>query len=212
MSDTEAASLSVLLVCTANHCRSPMAEFLMRAQLSVRELDWTVRSAGTRAQPGVPIHPTAERILSKRGLVTGDWTSRALTTQQIEDADLILTAAEEHRGVVAKLTPTAMSRTFTLLQFAHLVSALPMPVAVPPQDYGRVLLTGVSGLRGLVQPMPRSERDLPDPMGQSSFRFRRCARAIDRALDRILVGVRPLRWSGEDVPRADRVPGESRSG
>jgi protein-tyrosine phosphatase len=212
LSDTEAASLSVLLVCTANHCRSPMAEFLMRAQLSVRDLDWNVSSAGTRAQQGVPIHPTAERILAKRGLVTGDWSSRALTAQQVEDADLILTAAEEHRGVVAKLNPTAMSRTFTLLQFAHLVSAMPMPAAVKPRDYGRVLLTGVAELRGFVQPMPRAERDLPDPMGQSSFRFRRCAAAIDRALDQILVGVPPLRWSGEDGPRPERIPGESRSG
>lgn len=182
----EQPGFAVLLVCTANHCRSPMAEHLLRDRLPGRGLTWTVTSAGTRAEPGHPMHPYAARALAARGIVTDGWTSQPLDRERVERADLVLTATEAHTEVVGRLSPAATGRTFTLRQLAHLVRAAPERVAGLP--VGPALLWDATSARGRVQPLPRDERDLPDPVGQPYRRFRRCADLIASALDDVLAG------------------------
>lgn len=190
-----ASTFNLLYVCTANHCRSPLAEFLTRIELPARDLDWSVSSAGTRARPGQPMHPAVARTVRRLGFEPGDWSSRTLTAELIGRADLILTAEEDHRGVVAQLSPSAMGRTFTLMQFAHLVAAIPRDRPLPAADYGPRLLSEVRALRGRVQPTPAKNRDLPDPMGASPLKFRRCAAAVERSVEQILALTQRQRWS-----------------
>jgi len=184
----------VVFVCRANHCRSPLAEFLLRAELSARDVDWTVSSAGTRVRPGQPMHPSAARILARHNLDTSAWTSRVITRQIIDTADLLLTADEEQRGAIARLTPTALPRTFTILQYAYLSAFVTRPGVLASESYGSQLLERVNEVRGAVQPMPHSERDLADPMGQSPLKFRRCAATIERAVEQILGGLPSTDW------------------
>jgi len=179
---------SVLLVCTANQCRSPMAEHLLRAELEVRALDWSVSSAGVAARPGQPMHPSAARILDRRGIDTAGWTSRLVDGVTIDRADLVLTATEAHREAVARLRPNAMARTFTLLQFAHLIRASPPVAAGTGQGFGAALVAQAGAARGRLQPLPKSDRDLADPMGQSAHKFRRCAAVVEQAVQDILLG------------------------
>ena len=51
----------VLFVCTADQCRSPMAELLFQQALQHRgeRPAWDVSSAGTFAPDGRPMHPLA---------------------------------------------------------------------------------------------------------------------------------------------------------
>ena len=62
----------VLVVCTANICRSPMAEALLRAWLSHHAptvaADVAVASAGVRARPGDPAAPHMMAIADRWGL------------------------------------------------------------------------------------------------------------------------------------------------
>lgn len=199
MAESDPRPFAVLFVCRANHCRSPLAEFLLRNEVEQRGLGWSVSSAGTHARAGQPMHPSVARLLTGRGLDTADWTSRAMDLASIEGADLVLTAAEEQRAAIARLAPTAMTRTFTLLQFAHLTTFVSTRSAVSAPDFGPRLLDDVSAVRGTVQPMPEDERDVADPMGQSARSFRRCAAVIERAWQQILscapVAQSPLRES-----------------
>lgn len=185
---------SLLIVCHANHCRSPLAEHLLRQEVDLRQLDWVVSSAGTHVQPGRPMHPAAAAVLARRGLDTRNWTSRLLQPSLIKAADVVLTAGDEQRAIVARMSPSALSRTFTLLQFAYLQRAAAMPRRISPADYGPALLAAVREARGQVQPMPKNERELPDPMGQSSVKFRRCATVIEEAVEQITAGVPLPQW------------------
>ena len=49
----------VLLVCTANQCRSPMAQFVLQRAVDRLGLDWEIGSAGTRARNGAAMADAA---------------------------------------------------------------------------------------------------------------------------------------------------------
>jgi protein-tyrosine-phosphatase len=58
----------ILFVCTANICRSPMAEAMFNALAEERELGWRAQSAGVTALIDEDIAPHARR--SKRSAST----------------------------------------------------------------------------------------------------------------------------------------------
>jgi protein-tyrosine phosphatase len=188
----------VLVVCRANHCRSPLMEHLLRCQSQLRDLDWDVSSAGVEALAGTAPHPFVTRILARRGISTVGWGASQVDREAIAGAQLILTASESHRGAILRLDPQAMGRTFTLLQFAHLAHAIrPSDHAVSDATYGAWLLEEVHRLRPRVQPLPRPERDVADPMGHSLNRFRKCAQTIDDAFEAILAPGPAAHWAWE---------------
>lgn len=117
----------VLIVCHANLCRSPMAEYVAR-ELLTRQLGGEasavpVASAGTHAVPGYPMHPHAARLTAERGTDPEAFRSRPLHAEQLRTAGLILTATRAQRTTCVSLAPSALHRTFTLRQFARLATA-----------------------------------------------------------------------------------------
>ena len=66
---------NVLFVCTANQCRSPMAEQLLRVALADLGYQWHVESAGISVAPG-PAHPLAVQVLDEHSTkLPADWRS-----------------------------------------------------------------------------------------------------------------------------------------
>lgn len=120
MSDTDDAPLQVLAVCTANICRSPAAEFLLRRAFAEVGLRAEVSSAGVAGFDGAPIDPQTAEALREIGVDPGDFRSRPLRPADVEAADLVLTATAEHRSVVLRRVPHALRKTFTLKEFAAL--------------------------------------------------------------------------------------------
>jgi low molecular weight protein-tyrosine phosphatase len=116
----------ILIVCTANICRSPLAEHLLRAALAQESEDslprFRVSSAGIRGWVGAEMNASAAVELRRLGGDPTGFRSRDLTVAHCESADLILAAASEHRAFVLQECPRALKRTFTLLEFAHLAS------------------------------------------------------------------------------------------
>lgn len=118
------ASMLVLLVCTGNTCRSPMAELLMRAQLAellecnLDDLDRhgvVVMSAGVQAAPGCPPTPEAVQVMRERGLDLIRHEAQPLTEQLVRHADLILTMTRSHRQAIVDRWPEAAARTMLLM-------------------------------------------------------------------------------------------------
>jgi protein-tyrosine phosphatase len=183
----------VLMVCTANHCRSPMGQQLLQYAAATRFGDgaWQVDSAGTNIPGRWPLHEHAAAVLADRLPRVAPHTSQPLSTGVIGAADLILTASRRQRGIVVKAVPAAIGRAFTVRQFARLCDAVAPLAEVNGDagDAGRRLVAEAKLARPSLQPVPGEQEDLPDPMGGSLADFRLCADRLQDAIDRIL---RPL--------------------
>jgi protein-tyrosine-phosphatase len=109
----------VLLVCTGNICRSPLAEALLVRALKDRTPPVegiSVASAGTGAWDGAPASEGAYLVGLERGLDLSGHRARLLTRELVEEADLILTMARHHRARVDELG--GEGRVFVLGEYA----------------------------------------------------------------------------------------------
>ena len=108
---------NVLLVCTGNICRSPLAEEMLKRTLQERGIEGvTVTSAGTGAWDGAPASEGAYLVGLERGLDLSGHRARLLTRELVDGADLILTMARHHRARVDELG--GEGRVFVLGEYA----------------------------------------------------------------------------------------------
>ncbi len=133
---------NVLMVCSGNTCRSPLAEALARRQLAqargiaTDELEAAglfVASAGVAAADGMPASSGALAAGSRLGLDLARHRSRSLTRDMIHQADLILCMTRSHVQAVLDLEPLAAERGFPLDPAADVED----PIGCGTEDYVR---------------------------------------------------------------------------
>jgi protein-tyrosine phosphatase len=112
----------LLVVCTANLCRSPVAEALLARRLTglvdVDGATWTVASAGTDRYGGV-VEPDTAAAAAAVGLDIAAHVPRQLVPLDLEQADLVLTMTRAHLRSVVVADPSVWPRTFTIREFAR---------------------------------------------------------------------------------------------
>ncbi len=74
----------VLFVCTANICRSPMAEAVFDALAEDGDLPFRAESAGTAALKGKTIAPGALAALEEAGIYPGPHRARQVDEAMVE--------------------------------------------------------------------------------------------------------------------------------
>lgn len=161
---------SVLVVCTANVCRSPAAAALMRSCFDGAGFNVRVASAGTGDGIGFGMDRCPEMIafMGKRtGVHLPREFSCALTKSVAMEADMVLTADRRQRGRVTALSPRRRDRAFTILEAAALASspAFEPPRFENPRDIEslRSVVAELDAVRGIGR-VPRGEElDLLDP-------------------------------------------------
>lgn len=86
----------VLIVCTANICRSPVVEAILRQRLRQRGLSWQVASAGTLAMSGYAASKHGVTVLAERGLDISAHRSSEVTSDDVQQSDLVLCMEQSH--------------------------------------------------------------------------------------------------------------------
>jgi len=97
------ASGTIITVCTANICRSPMAAALLQHALAAQPeplRSLKVVSAGVAARGGDRVSENSVTALKKVGLDISGHVSRALTQEMLDDALLVLGMTESHRAMI----------------------------------------------------------------------------------------------------------------
>ena len=146
------SSLVILIVCTGNTCRSPMAEVLLQQKVSqlqgckpqeLEEQGILIASAGLAAGVGFPASSEAVETVSHQGINLSGHESQPITDRLVKVADLVLTMTRSHRQAIVARWPEAADRT-------HLLA--------------------------------RDNSDISDPIGGSSEVYQQCATQLDEQL------------------------------
>ena len=147
---------TIVFVCTASTCRSPIAETLCKQMLAERlgctidELPargYSVLSAGTAAAWDMPASTGASDVMRQLGLDLSAHRAKPLTPGLIEDADEIYVMTRQHAASITGLFPEATAKVR--------------------------LLDPAGG-------------DIADPVGASAETFLACARSIQRHLREVI--------------------------
>jgi protein-tyrosine phosphatase len=182
---------SILIVCTGNVCRSPMAEGFLRTALDDRfgRSAPSVASAGTAGWEGSSAMPEAIQAAAERGVDISAHRGRRLTVSDVEEADVVLAMAAEHREAVVRAVPGAEPRTFTLKELVRLLESLPQ--AEQAEDAGAALsdrIEEAARLRqGGFEGNPHDE-DVADPLGMPVHTYRAVAWELEDLVSRLAEG------------------------
>lgn len=101
---------NILVVCTGNICRSPLAEALLRARLP----ECGVTSAGVGALVGRPVEAHAAAVAEAAGLDLSAHRARQITLEMATAQDLLLMMDAGHLAWVNQRYPELRGRSFLL--------------------------------------------------------------------------------------------------
>lgn len=142
----------VMLVCTGNIARSPLAAVMLDDLLRSRlgpDASVRVDSCGVHARPGEPAVEGSRAEAADRGLDLSGHRSRAADPRELAACDLVLTMTAAHRRRLAAAWPDGAERTFTLRGFVALAGDSVVAGDPPPP------VAGAGGLRARVRAVVR---------------------------------------------------------
>ncbi|MBW6473631.1 MAG: low molecular weight protein arginine phosphatase [Anaerolineaceae bacterium] len=128
---------SILFVCTANQCRSPMAEAIIKDYIKRMDLptNWIVQSAGTWAENGHPATPSGVKAMALRGLDTSLHRSQSITKDLLKQFDLILTMESGHKEAIQIEFPEFSKKVFMLSEMSGVEINIDDPIGGTFEDY-----------------------------------------------------------------------------
>jgi protein-tyrosine phosphatase len=130
---------TILVACTANICRSPMAAAILRRRIAELGLEEQieVRSAGVWAQDGYEASANAVATLAARGMDLSEHRSRLLTPALLGEADLVLVMEEAHRRSLFYLAPQHLSKVYLLTEMSGKHADIADPFGGSAEGYVR---------------------------------------------------------------------------
>jgi protein-tyrosine-phosphatase len=156
-----------------------MAEALLRHHLGTDAID--VASAGTLGWSGRPATAHAVEVLAERGVELRGHTSRRLTRDMLDDADVVVAMTRTHAWAVAARDEDAAERTFLLDELVRLGEQA-------GARGGEPLGAWIAELDTLRPPqrLGRVQEEIADPAGEDIDVYRATADRLERAIRRLV--------------------------
>ena len=101
--------IKILFVCHGNICRSPMAEYILKALLRARGLEdrYYVESAAVSTEEiGNPIYPPARRCLNQHGIPFDVRQARQITRADYDRFDRIICMDASNLRLIQRIIPS----------------------------------------------------------------------------------------------------------
>jgi protein-tyrosine-phosphatase len=126
----------ILVICTANICRSPVAAALLRDRLRQRGLNnWTVGSAGTWATAARAASRYSVDVMGRHGFNINDHRAAMVKERHLREADLVLTMEDGHAEALRAEFPTDAHKVFLLTEMIGRSYNIPDPYGGPVEEY-----------------------------------------------------------------------------
>jgi protein-tyrosine phosphatase len=128
---------TILIVCTANVCRSPMAAGILQKHIADRGLSDQVQviSAGVYAEPGFAASKEAIATLRQRGMDIAGHRSQQITPDLLNRADLVLVMQEAHRRSIFYFGAQYLSKVYLLSEMSGGHDDVGDPFGGPMEGY-----------------------------------------------------------------------------
>ena len=189
----ESVRPSLLFVCTANMCRSPLAAALARRALS--DAGAEVASAGF-LPGGHQIPADTVRVATGLGVRLESHQSTQLTPGILALADLVITMTRQQARDLVADDAELWPRVFTIKQFARWITRHRPPAA----GLSRAWLEAEASGRHPVEMLGADpDDDVIDPMGHHPRVWNAVAHELVSAVDEIAAALRP-RLSSPSTP------------
>ena len=174
--------MDVLLLCTANVCRSVMAAALLRRRLHALGVTAGVDSAGF-LRSGNPPPAEVISVMAHRGMDVASHRSRVVRGSELAEVSLVIGMTRAHVRFAVTSAPEIWHRCFTLKEFVrrgemagHKADDEPMDVWLMRLQMGR----SRSALLGESQ-----DDDVPDPIGGHMAMYTETATMLDDLITRM---------------------------
>jgi protein-tyrosine-phosphatase len=170
-------AVRILVVCSANQCRSPMAAGALARRSAEAGWDVHVSSAGTRAVAGYPATPQTVKAARKIGLDISGHVSVPLDPRAVGDADLVIALERRHVQEIVLHDPSAFSKTYTLKELVR--RGAERGGRAPDQSVAEWLAVMHQGRRPTDLLGISSDDDVTDPTGSNATDHRTTAEELD---------------------------------
>jgi len=155
---------SILFVCTANLCRSPTAQGVLRKLLAKEGLteQFEIESAGTHDyHVGAPPFPAAVELAEKSGYDITDCVSRRIAPGDFDHFDMILAMDRVNLTNLRTIAPTRSKQKIELLlEYGDKFHGqeIPDPYGGTEKQFQTALEMIEDGCKGLVELLKQTSR------------------------------------------------------
>ena len=128
---------SILIVCTANICRSPMGEGILKSMVESRpdKDQWYIDSAGVWANYGNPPAPFSQLVMQMMGIDISAHRSQPVKNGFVKKFDLILTMESIHKEILQDQYIRIAERVFMLSEMVGIIKDIDDPIGGEIEDY-----------------------------------------------------------------------------
>lgn len=110
--------MKILIVCTGNTCRSPMAEGIFKYMAKNHNLNLEISSAGIAALDGDRVSMGAVKAMENIGIDISTHKSSLVNIALVEEAEVILTMSNSHKDILSSRFPSIKNKIYLLNDYS----------------------------------------------------------------------------------------------